>query len=348
MNNESILKLLQLICAGKGVDINISRLAVNLKKHRSTIKSRVDQLFELRIIEKPSYPLKWLLDEYPLLVVSKDKFYRDQKTKTFIEQDPHILAGFFFQEEVYNTLTIHFHANLYAYQTWSDNILAGGKLIKEEDRYPPDALLFSTKRILKFDPEAPMRIIERGFKKGHVQEIGDLQLDPLYIRILKALLNGNAIRTNENFLARILNVNRNTITRQIRTLLQKGIISKPVSRFPLVFVPPKYMLIFSLFEIKTRCKDVEGFINRDPRIPLLIKANVERYNYFIVSVFRTVEDHLMWQERYTQNFSTCIEAIKNTYLSPAMSFSIPHASVSLELLKNKIELYQQANQKGNW
>jgi hypothetical protein len=54
-------------------------------------------------------------------------------------------------------------------------------------------------------------------------------------------------------------------------------------------------------------------------------------------VFRTVEDHLKWQERYSQNFSACIEAIKNTYLSPAMSFSINQSSVILELLKRKME-----------
>ena len=338
LNNESTLKLLQLICAGEGVHINISKSAQEFNKHRNTIQSRVDQLIDLKIIEKPYYPLQWLLNEYPLLVISKEKFYRDETTKTLIENDPHIIAGFFFQEEVYNTLTIQFHADLYSYQTWSDNILEDGKIIKEEDRHPPDALLFSIKRILKFDPRAPLRVIESGFKKGIIKEVGGLELDPLTLKILKIVLSGEGIRTNENFLARTLDVNRNTITRQIQNLLQKKIISKPVSRFPLVFVPPNYMLIFSLFEIKRRCKEVEGFIRRDPRVPLLIKANVERYNYFVTSVFRTVEDHLKWQERYTQNFSACIEAIKNTYLSPAMSFSIKQNFVSLELLKRKMEI----------
>jgi len=223
----------------------------------------------------------------------------------------------------------------------SDEILEKRKIIKEEDRHPPEALLFSMKRILKFDPVAPFRLIEQGFKRGTIKEIGGLELDSLNIKILKMILNGKAIRTNENLLARKLNVNRTTILRHIDVLLQNNVISKPVSRFPLIFVPPDYMLIFSLFEIKRRCNEVEGFIRRDPRVPLMIKANIGRYNYFVVSTFKAVEDFIDWQERYTQNFEACIEAIKNTYLSPAKTFSIKQSFLPLEFLKNKLDLLQR-------
>ncbi len=341
MKRESTLKLLLLLCAGEGVDINVSELANKLNKHRNTIKDRIDHLIEHKIIEKPVYPLLWLFTEYPLLVISKDKLYRDENTRTFIENDPHIFAGYFFQEGVYNTLTIQFHEDLYSYQIWCDKVLENGKIIREEDRHHPDMLLFSTKRILKYDTSAPFRIIERGFKKGDIKKIGDYELDSLSINILKMILNGKAIRTNENSLARTLKVNRNTIIRQIHSLLKKGIIAKPTSRFPPTFVPPDYMLIFSLIEIKRRCEEVAGFLRRDPRVPLLIKANVGRYNYFVASTFKTVEDHIKWQEKYTQNFQACIEAIKNTYLSPAMTFSINQNNISLELIKKKIHLLQE-------
>jgi len=341
MKKESTFKLLLLLCAGEGVDINVSALSNKLNKHRNTIKDRIERLLEHKIIEKPVYPLLWLFTEYPLLVISKDKLYRDENTRTYIENDPHIFAGYFFQEEVYNTLTIQFHEDLYSYQIWCDKVLENGKIIREEDRYPPDALLFSTKRILKYDTSTPFRIIERGFKKGVIKEIGNFKLDSLSINILKMILNGKAIRTNENSLARTLNVNRNTIIRQIQNLLEKGIIGKPTSRFPLAIVPPDYMLIFSLIEIKKRCEEVAEFIRRDPRVPLLIKTNAGRYNYFVASTFKTVEDHIKWQEKYTQNFHACIEAIKNTYLSPAMTFSINPNSVSLELIKKKLQLLQE-------
>ena len=340
LKNETTLKLLEHLCAGEGVEINVSLLSKEFNKHRNTIKNRINQLLDLKIIEEPYYPCLWVFNELPLLVISKDKFYRDEATRIFIENDPHIFAGFYFQEEVYNTLTIQFHANIHSYQTWSDEILEKRKIIKEEDRHPPDASLFSIQRILKFDPVAPFRLIEQGFKRGTIKEIGGLQLDSLNIKILKMVLNGRAIRTNENLLARKLEVNRTTILRHIDILLQDKVISKPVSRFPLIFIPPDYMLILSLFEIKRRCSEVEGFIRRDPRVPLMIKANIGRYNYFVVSTFKTVEDFIDWQERYTQNFQACIEAIKNTYLSPAKIFSIKQNFITLEFLKRKLELLQ--------
>lgn len=341
LTNEFTLRLLQLLCSGVGVDINISELAKKYSKHRNTIKERVKQLLSYKIITKPCYQFEWLFTGYPLLVISKDKFYRDENTKNFIESDPHILAAYYFQEEIYNTVTVQFHEDLYSYETWSDKILEEGKIIKEEDRHPPDAALFSTKRILKFDPSAPFRVIERGFKHGEIQKIRGLKLDPLSLNILKTILNGQAIRTNENFLARNLNVHRNTIIRQIRDLLKNRIIKNPTSRFPQLLVPPDYMLIFSLVEIKRRCQEVEGFIRRDPHVPLLIKCNVGRYNYFVAGTFKTIEKHLEWQEKYTQNFKNCIEAIKSTYLSPALTFSINQNRVCLELIKQKLNLLEE-------
>ncbi len=341
LKNELNLKLLLLLCAGEGVSINVSALSQQFQKHRNTINERVKELYKHKIIDKPLYPLTWLFKEYPLLVISKDKFYRDEATRTFIEHDPHTFAAFFFQEELYNTLTIQFHEDLFSYETWNDNILEEEKIIKEEDRHPPDALLFSTKRILKYDPSAPFRIINLGFKKGKIKKIGDYELDSLSLRILNAALKGKSIRTNENYLAQTLDVNRNTIIRRIQTLLKDGLIGNPVSRFPRVIVPPDFMLVFSLFEIRRKCEIVERFIRNDPHVPLLIKANVGRYNYFVASTFMTIEDHLEWQENYHQRFLACIEGIKNTYLSPAMTFSINQNFISLELIKRKLQLLQE-------
>ncbi len=343
LKDELNLKLLLLLCAGEGVSINVSALSNQFNKHRNTVNERIKQLFKYKIIDKPLFPLKWLFKEYPLLVISKDKFYRDEATKTFIEHDPHIFAAFFFQEELYNTLTIQFHEDLFSYEIWNDNILEEEKIIKEEDRHPPDALLFSTKRILKYDPSAPFRIINLGFKKGDIKKIADFELDKLSLRILRMALNGKSIRTNENFLAQALDVNRNTIIRRIQNLLKEGIIGNPVSRFPRVIVPPDFMLIFSLFEIRKKCEIVERFIRNDPHVPLLIKANVGRYNYFVASTFTTIEEHLEWQENYNQRFKACIDGIKNTYLSPAMTFSIRPNFISLELIKRKLALLQEEN-----
>ncbi|UCG03924.1 MAG: hypothetical protein JSW11_08040, partial [Candidatus Heimdallarchaeota archaeon] len=106
LENVTNLKLLRLLCSGKGVNFNLSKLSIELQKHRNTIKERIDQLVEHKIIDQPFYPFPQLMKEYPLLIISKDDFIRDELTNTFIEKDPHIYAAFFFREEVYNTLTI--------------------------------------------------------------------------------------------------------------------------------------------------------------------------------------------------------------------------------------------------
>jgi len=87
LNDELNLKLLKFIIMGKGVEINVSELAKKLGKHRNTIKSRVDQIIEYKIVNKPRYPFPWMFKELPLMVISRNNFLRDEKTKNFIEYD---------------------------------------------------------------------------------------------------------------------------------------------------------------------------------------------------------------------------------------------------------------------
>lgn len=338
LENEFNLKLLKLLCSGEGVNFNLSELSIQLRKHRNTIKERTDQLLQHKVIYKPLYPFTQLFKEYPLLVISKDEYFRDELTNTFIENDPHIYAAFFFREEVYNTLTIQFHKDFYSYQTWNDRILSEEKITRSENQHPSDALLFSTKRILKFDPAAPINIITKMCKEGKINRINDYELDSLSLNILKRVLRGKGIRTNENLIARKLNVNRKTVQRKIQTLLEEKILARPVSRFPHVIVPPDFLLIFSLFEIKQYCEDVISSLKNDSHITVLIKGNVGRYNLFSMGTFKTIEDHLEWQEQYSQRFPWCIGAVKDMYLSPVMTFSISQNYVTLKLIEKKLRL----------
>lgn len=338
MENEFNLKLLKLLCSGEGVNFNLSELSIQLKKHRNTIRERVDRLLQLKVIDKPLYPFNQLIKEYPLIIISKDEYLRDKLTNTFIENDPHIYAAFFFREEIYNTLTIQFHKDFYSYQAWNDRILSEEKITRSEKQHPSDAFLFSTKSILKFDPAAPINIITKMVKEGKTNRINDYELDSLSLNILKRVLRGKGIRTNENLIARKLNVTRKTVQRKIQTLLEENIIAKPVSRFPHVIVPPDFLLILSLFEIKQHCEDVISSLNNDSHITVLIKANVGRYNLFSMSAFKTIEDHLEWQEQYSQRFPWCIGAVKDTYLSPTMTFSISQNYVTLKLIEKKLRL----------
>ncbi len=153
------------------------------------------------------------------------------------------------------------------------------------------------------------------------------------------LLQGKGIRTNENFLAKKLNIHRKTIERRINALLKEGIISRPVCRFPLLIVPPEYILVKSLFQIKKQHDKILKSLKSDPHVTWMIKAILGRggYNLVVFSTFYKVEDHLEWQEKLDQQFPSCIGAVKNTYLSPTMAFSFSPGYVSIRIIKNRLK-----------
>ncbi len=341
LDDELNLKLLQLICSGRGVAINISALSKRLKRHRITVKDRVDKLLAYEIIDKPIYPFACLLKEYPLLVISKSEFFRDQKTNSIIEKDPHIYAAFFFKEDCYNTLTFEFHKDISSYQKWLDSIIA--KITVTDTRCPSNALFLSTDRLVKLRFSAPIKVVKQNLEHKLHTEINGLPIDSLSLEIMENVLHGKGIRTNESLLAKELNVNRKTVERKLKLLQEHRIISKPVCFFPSALAPPKYILVLSLFEI--RClkhrKVVMNSIRADPHITLILKTNVDHYNLVFLSTFFKIEDHLKWQEELDQKFPNCIGAVRNTYLSSEMTFAIRPEYVSLELIKNRLRRVQR-------
>ena len=340
LNDELNLKLLSYIVSGKGVKINISELSKNLKKHRNTIKDRVNKLFEHNIINKPRYPFPWLFKELPLMVISRNNFLRDEKTKHFIEYSDPIFAAFFFKEEEYNTLMISFHKNVCTHQQWDEEIIKKGIIPYREEGYHSQVLHLGTGCFEKYLPSISIKIIEQNIKEKRQKSILGYELDDLGLDILKKLLKGFGIRTNENFLAKELNSHRKTIERRINILLKKGIIEKPVCRFPGLIVPPEYILVKSLIQIKKESEKILKNLKNDAHVTWMIKGVTGRggYNLVIFSSFLKIEDHLDWQEKIDQQFPNCIGAIKNTYLSPSMTFSISPEYVSIRVIKKRLKL----------
>ena len=336
LNDELNLKLLKLIVSGDGVEINASELSKNLSKHRNTIKDRVNQLLKHKIINKPHYPFPLIFKELPLMAISRHNFLRDEKTKHFIEYNDHIFAAFFFKEEEYNTLMISFHKNVCVHQEWHENTIKEEMIPYREEGYPSEVLHLGTGCFVKYSPSISIKVIEQNIKEGRQKSIRGYDLDELSFEILKKLLRGEGIRTNENFLAKKLNVHRRTIERRINALHNAGIVSRPVCRFPRLIVPPEYILVKSLFEIKKQHNTILKTLKSDPHITWIIKAVTGRggYNLVVFSTFYKIEDHLEWQEELDQRFPGCVGAIKDTYLSPAMTFSIDPEYVSLCIIKN--------------
>jgi hypothetical protein len=163
-------------------------------------------------------------------------------------------------------------------------------------------------------------------------------MNMLSFQILKTLVLGEGLRTNENMLAQELNVHRKTIERRLSLLLKGNIISKPVCRFPRFFVPPDHILVYCLIEIKKNRDKIIKVIKTDPHIPLALETSMGRYNLLLFKVFVNVEEHFKWEERYDKRFPDSIGALKKIILSPQMTASIDQQKVSLSIIKNKKEI----------
>lgn len=330
------LKIMELLCEGEGVTVNTTELSKVLGRHRNTIKNNIYKLFEHKIIEKPSYPFSHLFKEWPLLVIEKANFRRDLKTNTFIEKDPVIWAAFFVKENDYNTLLIEFHKDLYSYQNWRESIITEGKITLEERNYPSETIFLTMRNLIKYDPTTSVQIIETNFKNNRHTQINGLRINEFQLELIKLLLTGKGINTNENHLGNILNVHRRTVKRRIEKLLDQKILNNPVCCFPRVWVPPEYFLVFSLFEVKKNYDLLQRTLKNDPHIPILFRAIIDKFNLALFGNFYKMEDFLEWAEDYDQRLPGCIGAVKNTFLSPTMTFSIAHNYVTLTYIQNII------------
>lgn len=336
LKDELNLKILKDICSGQGIDINISELSKLLKKHRNTIRDRVNALFEHEIINRPIFPFHWLFFEYPLMVIARADLPRDNLTNRFIENDPHIFAAFFKKDEIYNTFLIEYHKDIDSHQRWREALIKDGKLPPRETRYPSDVMYFSNKNFIKYNPGQMMQLIENDMD-DHGGIINNYKLDRLSIQILKKLVHGEGIRTNEYFLAEKHGIHRKTIERRISKLLEGKIVLLPVCRFPRFLVPPDYTLVLSLVEIRKNPNKIISALQADPHIPIILPASSGRYTHLLFSSFYRIKEHLEWEENLDLRFPDCIGAIWNKYLSPSMMFSIAQQFVSLEIIKRRLE-----------
>ncbi|MHA2363488.1 MAG: hypothetical protein ACXAC7_05995 [Candidatus Hodarchaeales archaeon] len=340
LNDVISLRLLEHLVYGVGVEINISELSKMFNKHRNTISNRINKLIEHKVIDRPFCSFIHLFNEHPLMVIEKGDFPRDIKTNTWIEKDPYIWTAYFVKEEEYNSLLLVLINDLYTYDKWQDSIANEGKITLGEHIYPSNPIFLSTKSIIKYEPSSAFNLVEQNFRENQKTTINNLPIDDLTLDLLKALLTGQGIRINENYLAREINVNRRTIQRRIERLINEEIITKPVCRFPNLWVPPEYFQVLSLVEIKRAKKQILLALRKDPHIPFLINANYRRYNLVMFSVFYRMEEHLKWQENYDQRFPNCFGAIKNTYLSPAMTFLIDQEYIALCFIQQQLKRLQ--------
>ncbi len=339
LNDQLNIDILRLACSGQGVDVNISELSTLLGKHRNTIQSRFDSLIQHEIIDLPFLPFQWIMNELPLFVIEKINLPRNAKTNLWIEIDPNILAAFFVKEEEYNTLMIELHRDLYDYQIWKERILGENQILLKNgsDYIPSEPYYLSTKAILKNNPESAFEVFKSNYHRGYHPKVNGLDLDDIAVDLLEALLSGKGVHINPNSLAKSLNVHRKTIQRRLDLLLEEKIVLPPTCRFPRIWTPPDYFLVISLLEIRKNKNRIAKLLMDDPHVTMLFKANVGRYNLLSFNSFYRIDDYLAWEEEYDQRFPDTFGAVKNFYLSPAMTFAINQQYVSLEYLNAQKE-----------
>jgi predicted transcriptional regulator/DNA-binding transcriptional ArsR family regulator len=330
-------RLIEALIKGEGVEVNISSLSRSFKKHRNTIKMHLNDLIEHGIIKEPAYSLKWVFQEYPLLVIVRSDLPRTDEVRKFVKEDMNIIGAFYVRNEEYNMLFIELHENLYQYEEWRDRIVKEKWIPPREKRYPANSIFFSNRKMIKYQPHSSISVIQRSFRKDDHLKINGLRMNSLSMSILKKLLIGEGIRTNENLLSKKLDVHRKTIRRRISTLKEEGILSKPTSMFPEWFIPPDYILVYYLVEARRSKSLLIKDIVKDPHIPMAHHANMGGYNLLLFGVFPNVESHFLWEEVYEKKFPGCFGRVKKIYLSPKMTTSLDIRKISLGILKKYSE-----------
>jgi len=331
------LMLLENICSGYGVEINIASLSRQLKKHRRTIRERVSALLSKRIVDRPVAPFKALFNELPLLVISYADLPYDEKVIEWLKEDKNIFAAYRIREGESNMVIFEFHKSVWDYHVWREGIVASGKIPERGKRAPSHNYYFSNQGIFKYEPSIGIKLIEEEFKKKGCMEINGHEVDEVDIEILKCLLRGEGIRINENLLAKKINVSRRTILKRIQRLQERGVILKPLCRFPNFFVPPNFLLMLSMIEVRGYKSKIIEEVLADNHISLAYHISNGRYNLLLFQNHKDIEDYLTWEDSYTSKYPECFGSIKLTILSPKMTILIDQQKVSLGIIRSKIE-----------
>jgi len=344
LHDELNLQLLSKLCSGEGLAINLSFLAKKLRRHRNTVRERVRELTSFNVIDRPISPFFALFKERTLLVAVYADLPDNQQVQRWLRDDSHIFAAFRVREGEYNMMLFELHKDLWGYHTWREAIVREGKIPGRGVRVPATPIYLSNALMEKYAPNAPAQLIRQDFLEKRVKEINGCALDELTIRILTSLTSGEGISVNENLLAKALGVHRRTVSDRINKMIDAEIILRPVCRFPSFFVPPNFLLVFSLVELRKPSEQLTRELYSDPHISLAYRISEGRYNLLLFEAHLSLEDYLRWELSYSARYPGCFGSIKNTYLSPRMTISIDQQKVSMGVLAERLAEIREARQ----
>jgi hypothetical protein len=330
------LLLLRNICSGNALDVNLSYLSRHLRVHRNSIRERVRRLLSHRIIDRPVFPFLGLFAEFPLLVAAYADLPDDERVHRWLRDDKNGFAAFRVREGEYNMMLFEFHKSVWHYHVWRDALVREKKIPQRGERAPSTVNYFANQLIEKYDPAAGFRLIEDEFKRRGRVEINGYAIDRLALQVLGHLVNGDGIKVNENLLSKELDIHRRMITKRIAKLREARLVHDPVCRFPSFFVPPNFLLVLSMLEIKGSREQIMGDIGQDPHVSLAYSISGGRFNTLLFESHLSIEDHLVWEKEYEERYPGCFGSAKINYLSPRMTISIDQQKVSLGMIEDRL------------
>ena len=296
IDEELDYPLLRSLVYGNGVSVNIYCLTKVLKKHRNTVRKRVEEIFESGVLKPPFFPFVRLFKEYPLLVLTEADLPYDDKTIKWFREDPHIFAAFRSRYSHYNTLLILYHKDITSYELWREKLTVDRKLpLVDGSLGRTSTYFYSNQLMAKFDPNAPVYLMEEELKtKGEVPTNG-YRLDKMGFQIVKLLAEGKCIKLNESQLAKQLGLHRRTVVRKTQELIDEEWISNPVCRFPGFFTPPSYVLGICKLEIRSNKQAFIQSLRKDPHVTMALNTSQDEYNILLFAAFRNLDEELRWE-----------------------------------------------------
>ena len=344
LEDKETLVLLENLVSGNAVSVNLSALSRILDKHRNTIKKKVENIFNHNLIDRPLFPFLGLYKIYPLLAVIQLDMPENDNFVKWVKEDPYIFAAFRSRQGEYDTLLFIYHQNITSYQLWMESLPSILKVkygVPEKDtNFVSSTSYFSNQLMIKYNPSSGINLMEQDLKDKGELTIHGYELDDTDLQIIKCLVSSEGIKVNQTLLCNKTGLHRKTIKKRLSTLLREGLLSEPVCRFPNFFVPPNYVLTYSLFEIKKSKEKIIREIINDPHIPIALKIIHGKYNLLLFGNHRNISDHLRWEENYRKRFPDSFGSASITYLSPEMTISFDQQIVSLSMIRNKLERFR--------
>lgn len=338
LDDRTNLLLLKEICSGNGLEINLTYLSKRLNRHRNTIRERVRSLLSHKVIDRPVVPFLALFRDRPLLVAVYADLPIDEKVSKWITEDTNIFGAYRIREGDYNMMLFEFHKDVSSYHAWRDTLVRDGKIPDRGTRHPSDAL-YLPNRLVKYEPNAAIGLIEEDLAKREEIEVNGYVLDRLAVNVLKHLLDGKGVKINEHLLSKKLGIHRSTIRRRISKMQEEKIIDRPLCRFPRFFTPSNFLLVFSMLEVRDPREFLSDIVN-DPHVSLAYNISEGRYNVLLFGSHVDIEGYLRWESKYENKYPGRLGSVKNTYLSPKMTISIDQQKVSLGIIEEKLGLLE--------